>query len=171
MSKCVKRMMLDAFGDVLSQRCDFIVVDSSKVVGVDINRIRLDLSDVKVSLIGVKNAIAAKAFEESGVNGVGEIFTGPSSIVFGGIDVVELSKRVVQCVDANKSMVIRGGVLDGQVFDHAGILSISRSPGRLELLSSISAIILSQGIAISSAVISSGALIAGQVREVASKGD
>ena len=168
MSKFVKRMMLDTFGEVLKSRCDFIVVDSSKVVGVDINRIRLDLSDAKVRFLGVKNAIAAKAFEEAGVSAVGQIFTGPTTVVFGDIDVVELSKIVVQCVDANKNMMIRGGVVDGHLVDQDGVISISRSPGRVELLSGISALILSQGAAVSSAVLSPARLLAGQIRELAS---
>lgn len=171
MSKYVKRMMLDTFGDVLKSRCDFIVVDSSKVVGVDINRIRLDLSDAKVWFLGVKNAIAAKAFEEAGVNDVGGIFTGPTTVVFGDVDLVELSKCMVRCVDANKSMLLRGGVVGGRLLDHDGIVSISKSPSRVELLSCISAIIVSQGAAVSSAVLSPSRLVAGQIREVASKSD
>ena len=171
MSKCVKRMMLDKLGNVFERSQDFIVVDSSKVSAVDINRIRLDFSDASVSLLGVKNAIAAKTFEEVGVSGAGRLFGGPSSIIYGDVDVVALSKRVVRFADGNKSVVIRGGVIDGQVVDDAGVVSISKSPGRIELLSNLSALFLSQGMAVSSAVLSSGRLIASQISQVASESE
>lgn len=163
MSKCVKRMMLDTFCDILKHKHDFIVVDSSKVIGVDVNQIRLSFSDIKLRLLGVKNTIAVKALEESGINGVGEIFVGPTSIVFGDVDVVELSKRVVACADANKSVVIRGAVIDGRVVDSLGVSALSRSLGRTELLSSLSALIISPGASISSAMLSQASLIAGQI--------
>ena len=171
MSKCVKRMMLDRLGDLLKRSQDFIVVDSSKVPAVDINRIRLDLSDGGVCLLGVKNAIAVKTFEELGVSGAGRLFGGPSSIVYGDVDVVALSKRVVNFANANKSVVIRGGVIEGRVVDNSGVVSISKSPGRLELLSNLSALFLSQGMAVSSAVLSSGGLIASQISQVALKSE
>ena len=171
MSKCVKRMMLDKLGNVFERSQDFIVVDSSKVSAVDINRIRLDFSDASVCLLGVKNAIAAKTFEEVGVSGAGRLFGGPSSIIYGDVDVVALSKRVVRFADGNKSVVIRGGVIDGQVVDDAGVVSISKSPGRIELLSNLSALFLSQGMAVSSAVLSSGRLIASQISQVASESE
>lgn len=169
MSKCVKRMMLDTFGGVLKRNHDFIVVDSSKVIGLDVNRIRLDFVDIKLRLLGVKNAIAAKALEEFGVKGSEGIFIGPTSIVFGDVDIVELSKRVVKCAESNKSMVIRGAVIDGCVVDGAAVSELSRSPGRIELLSNLSALILSPGASASLAMLSSGQLLTGQIAQVGSR--
>ena len=171
MSKCVKRMMLDKLEYVLKCNQDYIVIDSSRVPAVDINRIRLDFSDANVCLLGVKNAIAVKTSEEVGVSGAGRLFGGPSSIVYGDVDVVALSRRVVHFADANKSVVIRGGVIDGQVVDSVDVVSISKSPGRLELLSNLSALFASQGTAVSSAMLSSGGLIASQISQVASKSE
>lgn len=169
LSKCVKRMMLDNLSDVLKRSQDFIVIDSSRVSAAAVNQIRLDFSDANVCLLGVKNAIAVKTFEEVGVSGTDRLFGGPSSIVYGDVDVVALSKRVVHFADTNKSIVIRGGIIDGQVVDNVGVVSISKSPGRLELLSNLSGLFVSQGMAVSSIVLSSGGLIASQISQVASK--
>jgi large subunit ribosomal protein L10 len=165
-SKCVKRMMLDSFEGIVRHRPDFIVIDASQVGGVAINRLRLDFSTIQINILGVKNAIACKVLGDIGVSGLDRIFSGPSAIVFGGADVVELCKRVVQHAELNKNIVIRGGVVDGCVIAGTEISAISHSPGRLELLSSVASLLLSPGGRIVSSVKSVGNKIANQIDSV-----
>ena len=72
--------------------------------------------------------MASGALERSGVRGLEKVLAGPSTVLFGGRDVVELSKEIVEAAKKNDKIQIKGGSVEGSTLDPAGVETLSKSP-------------------------------------------
>jgi large subunit ribosomal protein L10 len=61
-----------------------------------------------------KNTLAKRAAEAAGLDGLGELLSGPTAIAFVNGDPVEAAKGLRDFAKANPLLVIKGGVLDGR---------------------------------------------------------
>ena len=167
MSKYVKGMLIDAVADRLGDASDLLVVDVSTVDAVTVNRMRLAWAEKGIHALTVKNTLARRALERKGVAGLDPVLEGPSTIVYGGDDVVALSKEITQWAKDIQELTVKGGAVDGQTLDEAGVTTLSKSPGRAELLSMIAGQILAPGANLSGALVGVGKLLASQVKQIA----
>lgn len=166
MSKQVKTMVIDQIRQDLGDHRDLLVVDASALDGVTANRVRLALQAKGVTLMGVKNALASRALEDLGVTGLDAILAGPSTLVWGGEDIVQLSKEIAKWAKDVDKLKIKGGAVDGQVLDAKGVDELSKSPGRLELLSQIAGLLLSPGARLAAALLGPGGKVSGQLAKM-----
>ncbi|WP_061960984.1 50S ribosomal protein L10 [Demequina flava] len=60
-----------------------------------------------------KNTLTALAAKEAGVEGIDDLFVGPTAIAFITGDPVEAAKALKEFSKANEALVIKGGVLEG----------------------------------------------------------
>jgi large subunit ribosomal protein L10 len=166
MSKQVKTMVIEQIRRELGETRDLLVVDTSKLDGVTANRIRQALEKKGVTLMGVKNALANRALADIGVGGLDKILAGPSTLAWGGDDIVQLSKEITKWAKDVEKFQIKGGTVDGQVLDPKGVNDLSKSPGRLELLSQIAGLLLSPGARLAAALLGPGGKVAGQLKKM-----
>jgi len=169
MSKVVKRMMIDSIQGALGECREVLVLDFSRLDGVKANELRLSLRKKRISAMGVKNAVARRALSEIGLTGAADVLTGACTLVFGGDDIVALSKEMTEWCDKIKTIEIRGGAIGTTPLKPTDVESLSKSPGRLELLSQIAGLIKSPGGRLVSAITGPGSKIAGQVKTLADK--
>ena len=85
----------------------------------------------------VKNTLTKIAATEAGVEGFDDLLTGPTAIAFINGDVVEAAKGLRDFAKANPSLVIKGGVLDGNTLDAAEIAKIADLESREVLLAKL----------------------------------
>jgi len=169
MSKVIKGMMMDEICRSVGECRDLLVIDMSKLDGKTDNKFRLEMQKKGISLLQVKNSLAKRAFADQGFTALADSLAGPSTLVWGGEDIVSLSKELAKWAKDVKKLEIKGGSADGQSFDAAGFDSLSKSPGRAELLSMISGQILAPGAKLSSQLLGMGAKLASQVKKIADK--
>lgn len=169
MSKAVKRLMIDVILGELSGARDMIVLNTAKLGPVKDHALRTALRAKGIKILQVKNTLAKVALKENGVTGLESLLAGPSVLVWGGEDVVMLSRVVVKIAGENKDIEIRGGMVDGQSLDTAGVDDLSKSLGRPELLSKISGLILAPGARLAGALLGAGGVVAGQIKSIADK--
>src|SRR5690349_16427487 len=111
MSKIVKDLMIDGIQKVVGECREVLVVDVSKVDAVSANRLRLELRKKNIRLLGVKNAVARRALSQIGLSGVANALVGPSTLAFGGEDIVALSREITDWASKIKTLEIKGGGL------------------------------------------------------------
>jgi len=169
MSKPVKEMIIRDIQADLGDRKDLLVVDVSQLTALTQNQLRLDLAKKGVTLLGVKNSLARLALKGSGFQSVDAIFDGPSTLVWGGEDIVGLSREISEWVRKNEKMSIKGGVVDGQGVDSEAIESISKGPSRLELIGQIAGLLLSPGAQLAGALLGPGGKVAGAITAISEK--
>lgn len=166
MSKAVKGMVIDALAKRVDGVTDMLVLDISRLDGVSENRWRLDLRKKNIRVLTVPNQLARKAISQTGIPGLDDILQGPSTLVFGGDDIVALSKEIMAAAKENEKILVKGGSVEGSPLDQAGVDSLSKSPSRDELISLIAGQILAPGANLAAAMLGPGAQLASQVKSI-----
>jgi len=166
MSKPVKEMIVREILSGLGDRKDLVVLDVSKVDAIAQNQLREDLRKKGVTLLGVKNTLARLALKESGIDSIDQILAGPSTLVWGGEDIVGLSRELAERAKKSDKIAIKGGIVDGQGVDANGIEQISKGPSRLELIGQIAGLLLSPGARLAGALLGPGGIVAGQIKAI-----
>lgn len=171
MSKYVKDLMIDGIQKVIGECREVVVLDVSKVDAVNANRMRLALRQKNIRLLGVKNAVARRALGQIGLSGVGASLVGPSTLAFGGEDIVALSRELSEWAKKIKVMEIKGGGLGETSLSAPDVETLSKSPGRKEMLSQLVGLILSPGARISGSLLGAGGKVASQVKTLCERAE
>ena len=96
--------MIDGIQKVVGDCREVVVLDVSKVDAVSANKLRLALRQKNIRLLGVKNAVARRALGQIGLSGVGASLVGPSTLAFGGEDIVALSRELTEWAKKIKAL-------------------------------------------------------------------
>lgn len=84
-----------------------------------------------------KNTLVKRAAEAAGVEGLDELFTGPTAIAFIEGEPVVAAKAIKTFAKENKALVIKGGLMDGRVLSVAEIEQIADLETREVLLAKL----------------------------------
>lgn len=112
----------------------------------------------------VKNTLAKLAANEAGIAGFDDLLTGPTAIAFIKGDVVEAAKGLRDFAKANPTLVIKGGVLDGNLLDASEIAKLADLESREVLLGKLAGAMLaslSQAVYLLNAPLAQAARLAG----------
>ena len=169
MSKKIKDMLVAELRERIGAHKDILVVDYSKLDGKTENNLRLKLRKQKITLLGVKNSLARKALGELGLSALDPFLSGPSTLAFGGPDIVALSKEIAKWAKDLEPLKIKGGIVEGNSISPAQVDALSKSPSREELLSKVVGLMLAPGAQLAAALLGAGGTICGQVKSIADK--
>jgi large subunit ribosomal protein L10 len=171
MSKVVKQMVIDQIRGRIGDCRELLILNTSKLDAITDNRFRVALRKKGIYLLQVKNTLAQRALADSSVGTLTDVLAGPSTLVWGGEDIVALSKEIARWARDLEKLEIKGGTVEGQVVDANGVVELSKSPGRLELISMISGQLLSPGARLVGALLGPGGTICGQVKSISESGE
>ena len=82
----------------------------------------------------VKNTLTQIAANEAGIDGFDALLTGPTAIAFINGDVVEAAKGLRDFARTNPALVVKGGILDGNLLDAKEIARLADLESREVLL-------------------------------------
>lgn len=166
MSKFVKEMIISEIESRIGETRDFVVIDSAKMDAITDNDFRLKLHEKGIATLTVKNSLARRAFANAGVEGMEETLQGPSTLVWGGEDIVALSKEMSKWAADIESLVIKGGSTEGTSLTSDDVEKLSKSPGRMELIGQIASCILGPGAQLAGALLGPAGVVAGQIKTI-----
>ena len=174
MSKFVKELVTRDIKRRLEDVEDAVIVST---VGMDANttvQLRDQLAEKDIHLLVVKNSLARRATEGSSLAPAFEGASGQVGVCWGAGDFVTLVKEVVN-LDKDKEkyehFIARGGVMDGEALDDAGLKAVSKWPSREEQISLLVGQILAPGANLSGALLGPGKLLASQVKQIEEKSE
>lgn len=81
-----------------------------------------------------KNSLTALAAKDAGVDGLDDLFVGPTAIAFVTGDPVEAAKGLKAFAKANDKLIIKGGVLEGKVISAEEVQKLADLESREVLL-------------------------------------
>ena len=84
-----------------------------------------------------KNTLVKRAASEAGVDGLDDLFTGPTAIAFINGEPVDAAKAIKKFAKDNKALVIKGGYMDGRALTVAEVERIADLESREVLLSKL----------------------------------
>jgi len=85
----------------------------------------------------VKNTLAKIAAAEAGVEGLTELFRGPTAIAYCHGDPVRVAKAIQDFIKDKKKASIRGGKLERSVLSAAEVETLSTMPSREQLIAQL----------------------------------
>ncbi len=172
MSKRIKDMLVNDLQSRIGETTEMLVVDSSRLDVISDNRFRLALGEKGIRVLTVKNSMALRALHANGVTSLDPVLAGPSSLVFGGEDIVALSKEIAAWVkELDEKIEIKGGTIEGTTLSSEDVIDFSKSPSREELIGQIVGRLLSSGARIAGALLGPGGKLAGQFKTLSERGE
>jgi large subunit ribosomal protein L10 len=102
-----------------------------------------NLAELRRSLSGTatytvaKNTLIKRAAAEAGVEGLDELFAGPTAIAFVRGEAVDAAKVIKKFAKDNKALVIKGGYMDGRALTVTEVEKIADLESREVLLAKL----------------------------------
>jgi large subunit ribosomal protein L10 len=115
-----------------------------------------------------KNTLVKRAASEAGIEGLDELFAGPTAIAFINGEPVDAAKAIKTFAKDNKALVIKGGYMDGRALTVSEVERIADLESREVLLSKLAGAMKakqSQAASLFSAPVSQFARLAAALQE------
>ena len=102
------------------------------VPGITTLRDRLRESDASFRV--VKNTLAKRALADAGIEGIDDLFAGPTAVAFVRGDAAAVAKALDSIAKETKILDVRGGIMDGRRVEKDQVKEIASLPPREVIL-------------------------------------
>ena len=130
-----KETLVQAAAEKFESAASVVIVDYSGLTVEEVTNLRKQLRDAGVEMKVIKNSILSRAAKKVGLDGLDEVFTGPTAVAFSNDDVVAPAKIIDEFAKDAKALEIKGGVIEGKVSSVEQITALAKLPNREGLLS------------------------------------
>lgn len=130
-----KETLVQAAAEKFESAASVVIVDYRGLTVEEITNLRKQLRDAGVEMKVIKNSILSRAAKKVGLDGLDEVFTGPTAVAFSNDDVVAPAKIIDEFAKDAKALEIKGGVIEGKVSSVEQITALAKLPNREGLLS------------------------------------
>ncbi|MGT2947969.1 50S ribosomal protein L10 [Streptococcus devriesei] len=130
-----KAELVDAVAEKMKAAASIVVVDSRGLTVEQDTVLRRSLRESDIEFKVIKNSILRRAAEKAGLEGLGDVFTGPSAVAFSNEDVVAPAKIINDFAKNADALEIKGGAIEGAVSSKEEIMALATLPNREGLLS------------------------------------
>lgn len=170
MSKPIKSMMMRDYKSRLADHRDGLVISVRGVKGTDQTRVRNQLAKKNIRITVVRNALARKVIDGTGLANLSEFLTGTSALALGGQSVVEVAREFVKIVEKLPGLELKGAVLDGTIFKgKKGIEELSKFPTRDEAIGQLVTLVVSPARKLMGQIQGPASTVAGLVKAIEEK--
>jgi large subunit ribosomal protein L10 len=170
MSKPVKQMLVRDFESRFEGQDNALLISVRGVSSNDTNAIRQSLAKQDIRVTVIRNNLARKAFEGTGLEALAALLQGPNALVYGAETVVDVARAIVDLAKAYPDVELKGAVLDGMVFEgDEGVKRLSKFPTRDEAIAEAVTLVLSPGRNLMGAVKGPGGRLASIIKSVEEK--
>ena len=121
-----KQVVADLVAEFKEAKTFVFVASRGLTVEQDTN-MRRELRAGNVKFQVIKNTVLRLVFKELGIEGVDEIFEGPTAVAYSE-DIVAPAKIIAKFAEDFEPLQIKGGVIDGKVASVAEIIALSKVP-------------------------------------------
>jgi len=130
-----KAAIVDEVTEKFSAAASAVIVDYRGLTVEQVTDLRKQLRDANVEMKVIKNSILVRAAEKAGLNGLEEVFSGPTAVAFSNEDVVAPAKIIDEFAKTADKLEIKGGIIEGKVASIEEITALAKLPNRDGLLS------------------------------------
>ena len=130
-----KAQLVTEVAEQFKNASSVVVVDYLGITVEEATNLRAELRKAGVQFAVVKNSILTRAAKEAGLEGMDDIFKGPSAVAFSNDDVVAPAKILADFAKKVEALEIKAGVVEGKVYSKEEIEALAKLPSREGLLS------------------------------------
>lgn len=130
-----KAAIVEEVTEKFNAAASVVIVDYRGLTVDEVTRLRKQLREANVEMKVIKNSILSRAAKAAGLEGLDEVFTGPTAVAFSNEDVVAPAKIMDEFAKEAKALEIKGGIIEGKVASLEEIHALAKLPNREGLLS------------------------------------
>lgn len=133
----LKQPVVDSIVEDIKDAQAIVVVDYRGLTVAEDTELRKQLREAGVTYKVRKNTMIKRAFEGTDFAGLDEHLAGPTAMAISKDDVTAPARILCNFAKTAKALEVKAGVIEGTVYDAAGITALSAIPSREELLSKL----------------------------------
>ena len=131
------KRQVQAIADDIKDAQSVVLVDYRGLTVAQDTELRKQLREAGVIYKVCKNTMMKRAFEGTEFAGLEEYLEGPSALVVSKDDATAPARIICKFAKTAEALEVKAGVVEGNVYDAAGINELSKVPSREELLSKL----------------------------------
>ncbi|MBQ0066156.1 MAG: 50S ribosomal protein L10 [Firmicutes bacterium] len=128
-----KQADVKALAEKMEAASSIVMVEYRGLTVAEVTELRRALRAEDVEFKVYKNAIARRAAEEAGIGAFAESLKGPNALAFGK-DPVAPARVLAGFAKKHDKLILKTGVVDGEVVDEAAIQKLSSLPNKEGML-------------------------------------
>lgn len=133
----LKQPIVQAIADDVKDAAGVVLVDYRGLTVAQDTELRKQLREAGVIYKVCKNTMMKRAFEGTEFAALDEHLEGPSAIAISKDDATAPARILCKFAKDAKALELKAGVVEGTVYDVAGLAELSKVPSREELLSKL----------------------------------
>ena len=130
----IKAAVIEEIKEKLDKAESAVVIDYIGTTVEQANTLRKNLREAGVDYTVYKNTLMAKAVEGTKYEALKDVFSGPSALAISYDDATAPARVLAQSIKDFGKMSFKGGVVEGNYYDAAGMEVIASIPSRDELI-------------------------------------
>ena len=130
-----KATMVEEVAGKFNDAVSAVIVDVRGLTVEQSNDLRKQLREENIELKVIKNKILTRASESANLEGLQELFVGPSAVAFSKDDAIAPARILKKFADSVEALEIKGGVIEGNIVNVEEINKFAALPSREGLLS------------------------------------
>ncbi len=137
-----KEELVALYGDLLNNTNGFVVTEYRGLTVANVSELRAKLREVSGQYVITKNTLFMRALREAGWPVPEELLVGPVGVAFGEGNFPAVAKVMLEYLKTNEKMVIKGGVMAGDIVSPKQVEAISNLPSLDELRSQLAGLVV-----------------------------
>ena len=133
----LKQPIVEAIAEEIKDAQSVVLVDYRGLTVAQDTELRKQLREAGVLYKVYKNTMMKRAFEGTEFEGLESCLEGPSAIAVSKDDATAPARILCKFAKDAPALELKGGVVEGTVYDVAGLTELSKIPSREELLSKL----------------------------------
>jgi len=125
-----KKEVVSALVAEFKKAKSFVFADARGLTVLQDTAMRAELRKNNIKYQVIKNTTSAIIFKELGVEGLADIFKGPTAIAYSTEDMIAPAKFMKQFADKIDKLSLKGGVLEGQALSAADVNALASIPSK-----------------------------------------
>jgi large subunit ribosomal protein L10 len=136
MAKAEKATAVADIAEQFTQASATLVTEYRGLTVANLKDLRRSLGDSATYTVA-KNTLVKRAAAEAGIEGLDELFVGPTAIAFVTGEAVDAAKAIKKFAKDNKALIVKGGYMDGRPLTVSEIDQIADLESREVLLAKL----------------------------------
>ena len=133
----LKQPIVAAIAEDVKDAQSIILVDYRGITVEQDTELRKQLREAGIIYKVCKNTMMKRAFEGTEFEGLAQYLEGPSAMAVSKDDATAPARIICKFAKTAEKLEVKAGVVEGKVYDMAGVQALSAIPSREELLSKL----------------------------------
>lgn len=133
----LKKPIVEEISEAIKDAQSVVLVDHRGLTVEQDTELRKQLREAGISYKVYKNTMMNFAFKDTACEALVPYLKGPSAVAISTTDATAPARILCKFAKTADKLEVKGGIVEGAVYDAAGIVNISQIPSREELLSKL----------------------------------